>query len=173
MPRYVALLRGVNVGGRNKLRMDELRSLVESLGYTEVSTFIQSGNVLFSAAEPASAASLRAALSTRLGIDAAVVLRSAAELARAVASNPFDEADPARLHVGFLTDPPASELVAKLDAGRYLPEEVSIIGNDVYLHLPDGMGRAKLPGTLDRKLGMAMTVRNWNTVTRLLGLLTA
>ncbi len=167
MPRYVALLRGVNVGGRNAVPMADLRVLVASLGYSEVTTFIASGNVLFSAAGRADPAGLADAIAERFGVPAEVAIRTAEELEAAVAGNPFPEADPRHLHVGFLTAPPAGDALAGIDAAAFLPERFALAGSEVYLELPAGVGRARLPALLDRWLGGTMTLRNWNTVRRL------
>jgi uncharacterized protein (DUF1697 family) len=176
MPRVatlVALLRGVNVGGRARLPMAELRSLFESLGHTGVTTYIQSGNVLFSARGRVPAASLEAAIAAAFGIETKVVLRTPAELARVLERNPFPAADTALLLVGFLARRPAAAAVAKLERERYLPEEFALAGSDLYVHLPQGLGNARLLPYLDRRLGVAMTVRNWRTVAKLAELGTA
>jgi uncharacterized protein (DUF1697 family) len=170
MPRYVGLLRGVNVGGKNKVPMAELRTLVESLGHAEVSTFIQSGNVIFSTQKSITPATLETAIATQFGIDVDVVLRTVPELAKVVKANPFAGADPSKLHVGFMTRAPAAAVVTALDGDAFAPEHFAIRRTELYLHLPNGMGRAKLPGYLDRRLKIPTTVRNWNTLTKLLEL---
>lgn len=170
MPRYVGLLRGINVGGKNKVPMTELRALFESLGHTEVSTFIQSGNVLFTTGKSVTPKRLEIAIANRFGIDTTVVLRTPHELERVVEANPFTGVDPSQLHVGFMAQKPLAAAVAKLDAERFRPEEFAIGGCELYLHLPNGMGRTKLPGYLDRQLKIPTTVRTWNTVTKLLAL---
>ena len=167
MPRYVGLLRGVNLGGANKVSMAELRALFESLGHTEVSTFIQSGNVLFTSAKPVTPRPLEAAIGKRFGIDTAVMLRTPRQLKGVVTHNPFPKADPSHLHVGFLA---RKATVAKLDAERFRPEEFAARGSELYFYLPNGMGRTKLPGYVDRRLGIPMTIRTWKTVTKLLDL---
>lgn len=161
---YVALLRGVNVAGRGTLRMDELRRVFLALGYTEVATYIQSGNVIFTSDVPVDADSLQSDMGAELGADVTVMVRTAAELEGVVRRNPFGGADPSKLHVGFLArQPPA----VSLDLQRFRPEEAIIDGREVYFHLPNGIGRAKLPPYLDRQLKVPVTVRNWNTVTKL------
>ena len=168
MPRYIALLRGVNVGGHAKLPMKTLRELIESLGHTEVQTLIQSGNVVFSSSRKITSASIESALEREIGLTVPVVLRTPAELERVVARNPFPRADPASLHVGFMTRKPSAAAVRGLDSNRYAPEEVAVTTLETYFHLPDGMGRAKLPPYVGRQLGVPTTVRNWRTVTTLL-----
>lgn len=168
--RYVGLLRGINVGGKNKVPMTELRALFESLGYTEVSTFIQSGNVVFATGRSVTPKSLEIAIANQFGLDITVVLRTPHELERIVAANPFTGVDPSELHMGFMTQRPSAAVVAKLDAERFRPEEFAIRARELYLRLPNGMGRTKLPNYLDRQLKIPTTVRNWNTVARLLEL---
>jgi uncharacterized protein (DUF1697 family) len=151
--------------------MDDLRALVESLGYSEVTTFIQSGNVLFSAKHAPEAAFLETAIAGRFGSSVSVVLRSAAQVRRILSDNPFDGQDPSALHVGFLTEIPPGSVVKGLDGRAFRPEDFAVRRTEVYLCLPNGMGRAKLPAYLDRALRIPMTVRNWNTVTKLADLL--
>ena len=170
MPRLVGLLRSVNVGGKNKLPMAELRALVESLGYTEVGTFIQSGNVIFTADNSVTPKRLETAIESRFGIETTVVLRTSAELESVVEANPFLSADPSKLHVGFMAETPPAAAVAKLDNDRFLPDEFAVNGAQLYLHLPNGMARTKLLGYLDRQLKIPTTVRNWNTVNKLIEL---
>jgi uncharacterized protein (DUF1697 family) len=150
--------------------MAELRALAESLGFGEVATYIQSGNLLFASPAPPAPRALEAAIAERFGLSVPVVLRSAAELAAAVASNPFAGADLATLHLGFLASPPEPGALDGLDGARFLPERFSLKGRELYLELPAGMGRAKLPAVLDRRL--PMTVRNWKTVAALAELAT-
>ncbi len=164
--RYVALLRSVNVGGRS-VPMAALRAELEAAGLRDVTTYIQSGNVIFSSAKRPSPAGLEHVTASRLGIDTTVVLRTAADLERAIARNPFPRADRARLHVGFMVKAPAAGTLASIDATPFAPEEFAVRGTELYLHLPNGMGRAKLPLFLDRRLGIPTTFRNWNTVTKL------
>lgn len=170
---HVALLRGINVGGRNKLPMAELAALFEAQGCAGVRTYIQSGNVVFSAPE-ALVGSLGAAISARIddayAMVVPVVLRSAAELETVVEANPFlaRGADPAMLHVAFLSEEPDPARVARLDPRRSPPDAFEVVGAHVYLHLPGGMGRTKLTNAwLDRGLGLVSTARNWRTVVQL------
>jgi uncharacterized protein (DUF1697 family) len=170
MPRYVGLLRGVNVGGKAKVSMAELRTLFESLGYTEVVTYIQSGNIVFTNGRAVTPKRLETAIAGEFDIHTTVVLRTRNELHRVVKNNPFPRVDTAKLHVGFMAQKPAAAVVAKLDAERFAPDEFAVRGCELYLHLPNGMGRSKLPPYLDRQLKIPTTVRNWNTVTKLLEL---
>jgi uncharacterized protein (DUF1697 family) len=172
VPRYVGLLRGVNVGGKNIVAMSELRSVVESLGHTNVSTFIQSGNVIFTTSRPVTSKSLESAIEKQFDIDITVVLRTAPELASVVKANPFADVDTSKLHVGFMATKPSAADVSKLDGDQFAPEEFVVHGTELYLHLPNGMGRTKLPGYLDRRLKVPTTVRTWKSVTKLVELAT-
>ena len=170
MPRYVGFLRGVNVGGKNKLPMAELRTLFESLDHTNVSTYIQSGNIVFTTAKPVAAKDLERAIAKQFGIAPSVMLRTPAELSKAVKSSPFADADPSKLHVGFMEQKPSAAVVKQLDVERFLPDELAIRGREIYFLLPNGMGRTKLPPYVDRQLKIPVTVRNWNTVNKLIEL---
>ena len=170
MAKQIALLRGINVGGRNKVPMAALREVFEALGHSEVATFIQSGNVVFTAPKAVTAKSLESAIEKQFSIGVTVVLRTPRELARVIAGNPFAHADSSKLHVGFMPETPAAAAVKKLDTERFAPEEFALRGRELYLNLPNGMGRAKLPAYLDRQLAVPTTVRNWNTVNKLVEL---
>ncbi|HUF34016.1 MAG TPA: DUF1697 domain-containing protein [Acidimicrobiales bacterium] len=173
MARQVALLRGVNVGGKNTVAMTVVRDVFESIGCEDVSTYIQSGNVLFAGSGTLSPQRLEEALHARFALDISVVVRSADDLRQVVEHNPYAAADLSKVHVAFLADEPDEERAANLDTVALLPEHVTIRGRDLYLHLPNGMGRAKLPGHLERRLSIRPTVRNWTTVTKLADLLAA
>ena len=169
-PDTVAFLRGINVGGHNRVPMADLRALFADLGYPDAATLVQSGNVLFGA-QGADLASLTARLerefTASFGFASRFVLRARDELAAVASRNPFPgaEAEPAKLHVVFLGDVPAAEAVAALVPS---PPDVFVVdGRHVYVHYPAGAGRSKLK--LD--LGVAATARNWNTVTRVLELM--
>lgn len=170
MPRYIALLRGINVGGRNRVPMAELRATVEDLGHAEVSTFIQSGNVIFTSETATTTSELEGAIERRFGLAITVVVRTPEQLQQVVTANPFPDADPTTLHVGFMAHEPASPAVAGLDSAGLEPERFAIVGAELYLHLPGGIGRSKLPAYLDRRLKVPTTVRNWNTVAKLVEL---
>lgn len=173
---FLALLRGVNVGGKNRLAMKELAELLAQAGLAEVRTYIQSGNVLFrapSAQAHALPGLVSGAIAKRFGLSVPVVLRSAAELAKVARSNPFLEtgADPEALHVAFLAAEPAEARIAALDPKRSPPDEFRVLGREVYLHLPNGAARSKLTNDyFDSKLGTTSTARNWRTVLKLLEL---
>jgi uncharacterized protein (DUF1697 family) len=167
---YVCLLRGVNVGGKNKLAMHELRDLFESLGYRDVQTFIQSGNVVFSSRTAVQALALETEIRRHFELSVAVVLRTGPQLRKVVADNPFAGRDPVKLHVGFMAKKAPTAAVAGLDVGAFDPERFSVKGTEIYLYLPNGMARTKVPSYLDRRLKVPTTIRNWNTVTKLVEL---
>ncbi len=165
--RYVALLRGVNVGGRNKVPMADLRALFESLGLSGATTYVQSGNVVFDAGRRPPAADLEVAVANRFEVAVRIVVVPAVLLLEAVAEHPFTGAPPAHRHVGFMVDPPAAGAADLLDRTVFLPEEFSVRGETVHLLLPSGMARTKLPAHLERRLATPITFRNWNTVSAL------
>ena len=165
--RYVALLRAVNVGGRS-LSMEELRRVVGEAGHDDVTTYIQSGNVLFTAdrAVPGQvAADLETRLAALLGAPVAVLLRSAADLAAVVAANPFEGADPKTLHVTFLAGGADPARAAGLRAPPETDDRWALAGREVYVSCPGGYGRTKLNNSFfERGLRVAATTRNWRTV---------
>ena len=168
--KYAALLRGINVGGKNKLPMKELVAVFVEVGCKDVETYIQSGNVVFNA--PAAAAkrvqgAVSEAIQKQFGFQVPLIVRSGADLAKIVAENPFlgQGATEKELHVYFLADKPAA---AELDAHRSPPDEFILRGREVYLRLPNGMGRTKLTNAyFDSKLKTVCTARNWATVLQL------
>jgi uncharacterized protein (DUF1697 family) len=160
----------VNVGGKNKVSMSALRSLMESLGHTDVTTYIQSGNVVFTAGSDVAPQSIERAIQRKFGLDVTVVLRTRAALKKIVKANPFSGVELSKVHVGFMAAKPKPGSVADLDATQFEPEAFVIKGSDLYLYLPNGMGRTKLPAYLDRRIKTPTTVRTWNTVLKLLEL---
>jgi uncharacterized protein (DUF1697 family) len=170
LPRHVALLRGINVGGKNKLAMQELAAIFAGAGCCEIATYIQSGNVVFRAPK-GSAAKLADKVSgeilRRFGLAVPLVLRTAEELAQVLETNPFLAKGTAEetLHVMFLADLPAAEAVAALDAQRSPGDTFLLRGREVYFHLPNGVARTKLTNAyFDTKLKTVSTLRNWRTV---------
>jgi uncharacterized protein (DUF1697 family) len=169
---HIALLRGVNVGGRSSLPMASLREVAGDLGYDDVRTYIQSGNLLCRTPKGAATVEreLQQAIAERCGVTTDVIVRTRAQLAKVVAGNPFlaRGADPKHLHVVFTA---AKAKVPLTDLERYAPEEVQAIGKELYLLLPNGAGRSKLAVDLGRKAGAGVgTMRNWNTVRKLLAM---
>jgi uncharacterized protein (DUF1697 family) len=170
--RYVALLRAVNLGSHKKIAMPALRELLTGLGYTGVATYLQSGNAVFTADAPAVrvAADVEERLAAEVGLRTEVILRTADELAAVVDRNPLRVGDPAKFTTWFLLEPPTSGWLDGLDPASYAPEEMRAEGREIYLDLPNGIGRAKLPVALGRRLKVPATMRNWRTVTSLLSL---
>ncbi len=172
MEPVVALLRAVNVGGR-QVQMSPLRTRLTEIGCTNVRTYIQSGNIVLTPPE-GHPADLRLWLEDNISAFAAfrvpVVMRDAGEINRTVADNPFHNAEPNHLHVTFFAQPVSQEVLESLDADELVPEAWKIAGPDVYMLLPNGMGRATLPVLLEKafkRAGIEGTSRNWNTVTML------
>ena len=182
---HVALLRGINLGGHNKVSMADLRDVVASLGHEDVATYIQSGNVVFSTGETDTAklaAALEDAIAERTGVRCGVIVLSGAELAQIAKDNPYSgEPNPKAVHVVFLSAPPTPEMIASVaqaqdtvarkgsrDAARY-------VGRALFLHTPDGFGRSELATLLTRAARPlsrqgAGTARNLATVRKLLGM---
>ena len=172
MPIYVALLRGINVGGNRMVKMADLREVFVAAGARDVATYIQSGNVVFTHAarsQPMLAAELEKRIARVAGFPVPVVLRSAGELAQVIEDTPFPDADADHLHVAFLTTrPPAN--VPQIDARVFAPERCAVVGRDLYLYLPNGIGRSKLAAAVlarPRAIGAGGTARNWRTVLKL------
>lgn len=164
--RVVGLLRGVNVGGSNRLKMADLRAAIESLGHTDVETYLQSGNAVFTPSR--SRRQLGEAISARLretcGIDVRVLTRTGAEMASIVATNPYERGDPTKVVVTFL---PAIGRPPDLDLDQFAPEGLTVHGREMYLDLPFGQGRSRLVAALSKLDDGVSTSRNWRTVVAL------
>jgi uncharacterized protein (DUF1697 family) len=174
MKTYAALLRGVNVSGHNKVPMKELRARLAGLGFTDVATYIQSGNIVFHAsASPDLAGLIERDLRKAFGVSATVLLRTKDQLVRVGAQNPFVKrgVDVAALHVTFLAETPKPARVKDLTGKVSGPDELVVRGREVYLRCPNGYGRTKLTNTfLERQLGSPATTRNWRTVLQLVAM---
>ena len=176
MTVFVAMLRGVNVGARNKIKMADLEALFVGLGHTAVVTYIQSGNVVFKSPSKSSAAvagGIEERISRDLGLDVRVLVRTQEEMAKVVRSNPFlkSGAEVARLHVTFLAAKPGADLVRAVSAFDAGVDEFGVAGREVYLHCPNGYGNTKINnGFFEKRLHAVATTRNWNSVTKLLDL---
>jgi uncharacterized protein (DUF1697 family) len=175
----LALLRGLNVGGKNTLAMKDLTGIFAAAGCREVRTYIQSGNVLFDA-EPELAAEVPGRVAARIaetfGYRTPVVLRTGEQLADIVSRNPFlaNGADPRSLHVLFLADVPSRGRIELLDPDRSPPDAFHVRGPEVFLHTPGGLARSKLTNAyFDSRLATTSTGRNWQTVTKLFALMNA
>jgi uncharacterized protein (DUF1697 family) len=175
--RYVALLRGINVSGKNMLPMKELAAMFTAAGCSEVETYIQSGNVVFTAGGRVVkrlCAEITKRIEERFGHRVPVVLRSAAQMGMVVRENPFLKAGGAveLMHVYFLADAPGTEIVVGLDAGRSPGDRFEVVGGEIYLELGNGMGKSKLTNAyFDSKLKTVSTARNWRTVLKLVEML--
>jgi uncharacterized protein (DUF1697 family) len=174
---YLALLRGINVGGHHKVEMARLRRAFEGLGFEKVRTFIQSGNVVFNAAKSSNAALCRRIeekLTKEFGFPIPIVVRTGDEIAKILNSNPFlrrKGINVSKLHVTFLIDAPTADDLKKVASLAGPLEEFRCVGKELYLHLPNGMGNTKLgPTAFNRSLSASATTRNWNTVTKLCAL---
>jgi uncharacterized protein (DUF1697 family) len=167
----VALLRGVNVGGRAKLPMADLRAIATDLGYGDIATYIQSGNLILSTTDGAAKVEedLAAAIAKATTLKPAVIVRTRPQLAKVVKGNPFIARgeDASLTHAVFMSGPAKSGL-AKVDLPKYEPEAAIAAGKQLYLFLPNGVGRSKLAADLARQEGAVGTMRNWRTVTTLL-----
>jgi len=174
---HVALLRGINVGGKHKLPMKDLVEIFTAAGCCDVRAFIQSGNILFRPPSGAAAGLpelIAAEIAKRFGYSVPVQLRTSEQIGKVIRNNPFLQAGVAEteLHVLFLADLPAPGCVQSLDPDRSPPDTFSVRGQEVYLRLPNGMARTKLTNQyFDSKLATIGTARNWRTVTKLFELM--
>ncbi|GHC03899.1 DUF1697 domain-containing protein [Cerasicoccus arenae] len=169
---YVALFRGINVGGKNILPMNELRTAMESLGARGVQTYIQSGNAVFVSDEDDAgiwSKRIREAIRRAHGFEPQVMVLPLPELEQAIADNPFPEgqSDPKTLHLGFLLEPATATKLDKLDALKSASERYQMTDKVFYLHAPDGIGKSKLAVGAEKTIGVPMTMRNWNTVQKI------
>jgi len=182
MPTHVALLRGINLGGHNKVAMADLREVVTSLGHSDVATYIQSGNVVFSTGQAGNArlaAALEEAIAETIGVQARVVVLSREELAQVVRDNPYpDEPNLRAVHAVFLSGQPGPEVTERVAGAQQQVarpgnrDTAQVIGRTIFLHTPDGYGRSDLAAELvkigQRKTdSVTGTARNWATVTKL------
>ena len=172
MKTFIALFRGINVGGRNSLPMKELISLLEDLGCRSVKTYIQSGNAVFESKEKdASRLSnkIRVEIKKCRGFEPYVLLLGLEEMEKAIAGNPFPEteSEPKYLHIGFLASAPANPDLKALEGLKKKSERFLLRDKVFYLYAPDGVGRSKLAASTEKLLGVSMTDRNWQTVCKI------
>ena len=172
MKTYIALFRGINVGGNSILPMKELVAVLEGLGVQDIKTYIQSGNVIFrskAAGTAQLAGKIGAAIRKSHGFEPQVLLLDSAKLNKVIRENPYPEAEavPNTLHVNFLAAIPPKPDLKALEKIRAESERFHLAGDVLYLHAPDGIGRSKLAAGMERLLGVPMTSRNWNTVHKL------
>ena len=171
----VALLRGINVGGKHRVPMSDLRALFHALGCARVETLIQSGNVVYvpDGSEGPSSGEVAAAIEAEFGFPVPVVLRTPSELVAATRAYPYGGPDVAPRHtgIGFLAEVPAADAVAALDPDRSPGDRFAVIGRDVHMHFPHGSARSKLTvAWFERRLGSTITVRNLASVHKLIAL---
>lgn len=168
MSAFVALLRGINVGGHNKLPMSEFRELLSTLGCEEVTTYIQSGNAVFKHSKSAAdlSESISEAVHSKFGFRPSLMVLPAKDYTAVVAANPFPAAasEPKLLHVWFLGEEAVNADTKRLDKFATESEEYALTDSAFYLHAPDGIGRSKLAAGVERCLGVPATARNWRTV---------
>lgn len=175
MRKWIALLRGINVGGNNVLPMAKLRNDLEELGLENVRTYIQSGNVVFDASAKSAAAlgtKIGKQIEQRHGFRPQLLVLTRQDLLAAVESNPFPEAvsEPKSLHFSFLAEPAADPDLKALDDVKAATERYELTDRVFYLHAPDGIGRSKLAANVEKHIGVAMTGRNYRTVEKLLSM---
>jgi uncharacterized protein (DUF1697 family) len=171
----ISMLRGVNVGAHNRIKMDALRALYESLKLTDARSYVQSGNILFRTKEKNTAQvakKIQDAIERKFKFRPEVVLRSPDELRKAIAGNPFAgrrEIVPGKLLVTFLAAEPAADAQATLRSLKDYPEELHLVGRELYIYFPDGAGKSKLPwASIAKLLKTTGTARNWNSVMKML-----
>jgi len=175
MSKYIAILRGINVGSGRKVPMTDLKKLCESLGLQNMQTYIQSGNVVFELGRPEAILMLemrlQQAFSETFGFDIPVIVRTDEELAESIAQHPFlkeENLDIERLHLTVLKELPKPELLEKIKGYQYLPDRYEIIGRNVFIFCAAGYGTSKLVNSFfESKLKVPATTRNWKTVLKL------
>ncbi len=169
------MLRGVNVGPHNRIKMEELRAMYKSLKLEDARTYVQSGNVVFRTKEknsPQLAKKIQNAIQKKFGCCPEIILRTSDEIRKAIKANPFPEqtqTEPGKVLVTFLAADPPPEAAANLEKFQDLPEELCLKGRELFIYFPNGAGRSKLPcSTVDKLLKVTGTARNWNSVQALL-----
>jgi uncharacterized protein (DUF1697 family) len=175
MSTVISILRGINVGGKNKIPMVELKAVYEGLKFKNVTTYIQSGNVIFSASESDSktlSKKIEQGILKKFGFNVPVIARTIEEMQSAIKKNPFLKEkgiELEKLHVTFLEDSPAADNLKKAMEYKYEPDKFIIVNKEVYLHCPNGYGNTKLTNTFfENKLKVRATTRNWRTTNELL-----
>jgi uncharacterized protein (DUF1697 family) len=174
MPIYFSMLRGINVGGHKRVKMDQLRKSFEALGFQQVKTYIQSGNVVFRAGKHAPAVlskKIEAKILSDFGFSVSVISRTQDEMEKTIRDNPFlkeSGIDQAKLHVTFLSEVPAPAAVKKMQALIAAPDQSRCAGKEIYFYLPNGVSQSSLWKTpWERALSVVTTMRNWKTVNSL------
>lgn len=175
MPVLISMLRGVNLGPHNRIKMDALCAVYESLKFEDPRSYVQSGNVIFRTKEkngPLLAKRIQSAIQKKFGCCPEVILRTPEEMRKAVAANPFPERakeEPGKVLLTFLAAEPPREAEANLEKFKRLPEELHLKGRELYIYFPNGAGRSKLPwSAVEKFLNVTGTARNWNSVLAML-----
>ncbi|HTW31069.1 MAG TPA: DUF1697 domain-containing protein [Candidatus Sulfotelmatobacter sp.] len=175
MPVFISMLRGVNVGAHNRIKMDALRTCYESLGLANPRTYVQSGNVIFQTEEKNGAKltkKIQDAIEKTFGFRPEVILRSAEEMRNALTANPFakrNDVEPGKLLVTFLSAEPSADAPKTLAQLKKFPEELHLKGRELYIYFPDGAGNSKLPwSSVEKLFKVTGTARNLNSVTKML-----
>ena len=172
MAIYVAFLRGINLGPTNKISMPELREMAEGLGYSDVATYINSGNLIFVSAKKAAdlEREISSGLQKRFGTSIDVAVRTPAQLKKILADNPYPDGSPSQVTVAFLTKAAPAAAKEKVAAMATEAEPFTFAGSEVYVHYSNGIGKSKLAEKFSSVIGVSSTVRNLNTVTKVLAL---
>ncbi len=177
MPVLISMLRGVNVGPHHRIKMDALRALYENLKLENPRTYVQSGNVIFRTKEKSAAKlgkQIQDAIEKKFGFRPEVILRTTDELRKAIAASPFakrTELEPGKILVTFLAGEPGPDAHANLAKLKEHPEELHLMGREMYIYFPNGAGKSKLPWSqVERLLKVTGTARNWNSVTNMLAI---
>ena len=175
MAVLISMLRGVNLGPHNRIKMDELRALYESLKLADARSYVQSGNVIFRTKEknsPQLAKKIQTGIQKKFGCCPEVILRTSEELQSAIAANPFPEqtkSEPSKVLVTFLAAEPPRDAEANLQKFQDLPEKLHLKGRELYIYFPNGAGRSRLPwSAVEKFLKVTGTARNWNSVQAML-----
>jgi len=171
MRTYISMLRGVNVGGHNKVSMERLRECYETLGFSGVRTYVQSGNVVFEH-ETASTSDIvdriQGGIKRTFGFEVQAIIRTNEEMLSLIKHSPFKGLDQSKVHVTFLSEKPARIPSKEIDAARDKTENFVVSGSEVYLYCPNGYGRTKLSNQFfEKQLHVHATTRNWKTVNAL------
>lgn len=175
METFISMLRGINVSGQKKIQMSDLKSLYEDLAFREVSTYIQSGNVIFKTSrripEQALATKIQAAIRQKYRFDVPVIIRSLEEMSSILAGNPFTDIETNRLYITLLNEAPAAERIKSIPVPENATCRFEVRGREIYLYEPDGYGNTRYSNNFfERALSVTATTRNWNTLNKLAAL---
>ena len=172
MTTYAAFLRGINVGGNKSVPMAKLRQLAEDLGYSNVATYINSGNLVFSATRKPAALEkeLSKSIQTTFGFDVDVCVRSLAHLKKILAANPYPDGDLSKVTVAFLSATPPAGVEDRLAAQAAEHEPFTVAGTEVYVHYGEGLGKSALAEKFAKLVGVSATVRNVRTIEKVIAL---